>query len=307
VAATRSSSIFKQRHIADTDAYRLVHGAADGAPGLFVDRFGDALIVHADSHAILTSWRDALPREGFATAYAKVHPRQASREASSELMLWGEPREELVVHERGVHYVIRPRAGLNVGLFLDMREVRQWLREHATGRGVLNLFAYTCSFGVAATLGGAQRVLNLDLSRTYLDWGKANYRANNLATDDADFVFGDAFDWLGRFARRSQQFDLVIVDPPSFSSTRGGAFAVQRDFPRLIEAAARATAPGGILLAATNHAGTTEARFDAWLRSGLETAGRRGRVERRWHEPFADFPLVDGQHPYLKVSALTLD
>lgn len=306
MGATRSCSIFKPRRIADSDAYRLVHGEADGAPGLFVDRFADVLVAHADSDAILDQWLPSVPRE-YAAAVAKVHPPQASRQAPAELTLWGEPPDELTVTERGVRYLVRPHGGLSVGLFLDMREVRSWLRSVANGRTVLNLFSYTCSLGACAALGGAARVLNLDLSRSYLEWGQRNYALNDLPVNPRDFVFGDAFDWLARFARRQQLFDLVIVDPPSFSSTRAQTFSVQHDYVRLATAAARCVAHGGMLLAATNHAGTPDARFDAWLRTGLDTACRHGRLERRWHEPPADFPLVPGQRPYLKVRALVLD
>jgi 23S rRNA (cytosine1962-C5)-methyltransferase len=169
---------------------------------------------------------------------------------------------------------------------------------------VLNLFAYTCSFGVSASLGGAQRVLNLDLSRPYLQWGQQNYRLNELNPDPHDFVYGDTFDWLGRLARRDSRFDLVIVDPPSFSSTR---FSVTRDYARLVAAAARVVAPAGILLAATNNVGTSDHHFDTWLRSGLTTAGRHGQLVHSWHEPMADFPVAAGHMPYLKVRALALD
>jgi len=95
----------------------------------------------------------------------------------------------------------------------------------------------------------------------------------------------------------------VIVDPPSFSST---PFSVTRDYPRLVAAAARVVSPGGSLLAATNHAQTSEARFDAWLREGLSLASRRGHVVARWHEPSEDFPVAEGTRPYLKVGALQL-
>jgi 23S rRNA (cytosine1962-C5)-methyltransferase len=183
-----------------------------------------------------------------------------------------------------------------------MREVRQWLRGAASGRTVLNLFAYTCSLGVCACLGGAARTLNLDVSKSYLEWGKQNYSLNGLAVDDRDFIYGDAFDWLRRFARRDERFELVIVDPPSFSST---PFSVTRDYVRLVGAAARVVARGGTLLAATNHAATTEERFDAWIHKGLELAGRRGQFVRRWHEPAPDFPVMD--RPYLKVLAVVLD
>jgi 23S rRNA (cytosine1962-C5)-methyltransferase len=182
--------------------------------------------------------------------------------------------------------------------------VRQWLREEATRRSVLNLFAYTCSFGVVASVGGAARVLNLDLSRPYLEWGKLNYKLNGLAIDEHDFVYGDALDWLGRFARRGERFDLVIVDPPSFSST---PFSITRDYARLVELAARVISPAGILLAAANHAGTSDGRFDSWLRAGLAAASRSGHLLERWHEPDVDFPVGPGRWPYLKVRALVLD
>ncbi len=206
--------------------------------------------------------------------------------------------------ESGARYLIRPAAGLSVGLFLDMREVREWVRNMARGRTVLNLFAYTCSLGVSAMLGGAERVLNVDVSKPYLEWGQENYRLNDLTPDPHDFVFGDAFDWLRRLARRNERFDMVIVDPPSFSST---PFSVVRDYPRLIEAAVGALAPGGILLAATNHSSTSDQRFDAWLDNGLARARRHGQLLQQWQEPAADFPVPPGRGPYLKVRALVLD
>ena len=282
-------------------------------PGLAIDRYGDVVVVHADAPGILERWLPHIRADlaDFGTAYAKVHPRAASRLRSDEVSrlapeapVWGPPAPEVEVLEHGVRYLARPNAGLSVGLFLDMREVRAWLRTNSGGRRVLNLFAYTCSFGVTAALGGASRVLNLDLSRGYLEWGKANYRLNALPVDDRDFVYGDALDWLGRLGRRGERFDVVIIDPPSFSST---PFSVTRDYPRLVEAAARTVAPAGILLAATNHAGTSDDRFDAWLRNGLTLAGRLGQVVRRWHAP-PDFPQPPGRrHPYLKVRALVLD
>jgi 23S rRNA (cytosine1962-C5)-methyltransferase len=298
----------------DLTAYRLFHGDAEGVPGLAIDRYGEVVVVHADSAALLERWLPDVRTDlaDFGTAYARIHPRTTTRlttddvrQLAPEAPVWGAPVFDVDVLENGVRYVVRPDAGLSVGLFLDMREVRGWLRANSAQRRVLNLFAYTCSFGVNAVLGAASRVLNLDLSRGYLDWGKANYRLNGLPVDDRDFVYGDALDWLGRFGRRGERFDVVIVDPPSFSST---PFSVTRDYPRLAEAAARTVTPAGILLAATNHAGTSDDRFDDWLQHGLSLAGRLGRVVQRWHAPRLDFPQPPGRgHPYLKVRALVLD
>jgi 23S rRNA (cytosine1962-C5)-methyltransferase len=289
----------------------LVHGDADGLPGLAVDRYGSMIVIHADSRVVADE--ALLPlRAGLAgcrVAYIKIHPRSISRlgdqqrrQIAPEAPAWGEPVDSAVVLEGGLRYEVRPAVGLSVGLFLDMREVRQWVRSNAADRSVLNLFAYTCSLGVCATAGGASRVVNVDVSRKYLDWGKANYALNGFDADDRDFIYGDAFDWLGRFARRREQFDLVIVDPPSFSST---PFSVTRDYVRLVAAAASVVSDAGTLLAATNHAGTSERRFEDWLARGLAAAGRHGRVARRWHEPEPDFP-VHGR-PYLKVRALEVE
>jgi len=297
----------------DLDAYRLINGAADGVPGVSVDRYADVAVIHADTRPEVDIWLPSIREEvttWCSTAYVKVHPPTTARlsdatrrELAPPAPVWGPPRPELTVVEHGISYQIRPTAGLSVGLFLDMRDVRQWLRSTCAGRSVLNLFAYTCSLGVCASLAGAQRVVNLDVSRPYLEWGKANYALNDLHVDERDFIYGDAFDWLDRFARRSRLFDVVVVDPPSFSST---PFAVTRDYPRLAGAAARVVAPHGVLLAATNHAQTGDARFDAWLDEGLSLAARRAREVGRWHEPTVDFPVPRGARPYLKVRALQL-
>jgi 23S rRNA (cytosine1962-C5)-methyltransferase len=278
-----------------------------------VDRYGDVAVIHVESWSLLDEWLPQLKEElaWSGSAYAKVHPRSAShlnteerRRLAPDEPLWGQPVESVSVAEFGTRYLVRPTAGLSVGLFLDMREVRSWLRQVSGGRTVLNLFAYTCSLGVCAALGSARRVVNIDVSRPYLEWGKANYELNGCSVDARDFIYGDAFDWLRRFARRGERFDLVIVDPPSFSST---PFSVTRDYARLAEAAVRVVSSGGVLLAATNHAATTDERFDAWLRAGLTSAGRPGEIVKRWHEPEEDFPLAAGQRPYLKVRAVRLD
>ena len=127
---------------------------------------------------------------------------------------------------------------------------------------------------------------------------------NGLAIDDRDFIYGDASTgWIVSPDVR-QVFDVVIVDPPSFSST---PFSVTRDYPRLVAAAANVVARGGRLLAVTNHAQTSDARFDAWLREGLLLADRRPASVDRWREPSVDFPIPRSGRHYLKVRALELE
>lgn len=297
----------------NTTAYRLLHRDADGVPGLALDRFGDCLIAHLyDGLAPDPSLLAAAQQTTSARAvYVKHRPAQASRLTEAERAalapttpLLGRPIDATHALENGAVFEIRPGAGLSVGLFLDMREVRAAVRASVKGLRVLNCFAYTCGFGVAAGLGGASEVVNVDVSQPVLAWGARNYALNGLAAERADFIFGDVFDWLGRFARRGRQFDLVIVDPPPFATTRNSRFSITRDLGRLIAQAAACVVPGGRLLACANAAELLPAMFDRALVA--ELGSRRARIVDRWHEPDVDFPRPRGTAPYLKVSLLEL-
>lgn len=299
-----------------TTIYRVVNAAADGLPGLTADRYGDALVVNlyddddrVPPRPIPPALVEALVEAAAPGAiYVKYRPQQAGRiaEAGRALLAPSQPVHgpdlgELVAREDGLAYLIRPGEGLSAGLFPDMREGRGRVRAWAAGRTVLNTFAYTCGFGVAAQAGGAARVLNLDLARAALAWGQENYRANGLPADPRDFVFGDVFDWLARLAKRGERFDLVILDPPGFSRTKSGVFSAARDYAALAELAGRVIAPGGRLLACCNVAEIPWRSFRERVLAGLTAAGRRAEIAGIHHEPGLDFPAPPGQEPYLKM------
>ncbi|OQA45151.1 MAG: tRNA pseudouridine synthase C [Chloroflexi bacterium ADurb.Bin325] len=266
----------------------------------------------------LPAWRAIVSavaeNTGITSVYVKYRPRQASQLSDAELArrapaepVYGAPRPEVIAHEDGLAYVIRPGDGLSVGLFPDMREGRGRVRAWARGARVLNTFAYTCGFGVAALAGGAARVLNIDLSRGALAWGQENYRANGFAADPYDFVYGDVFDWLGRLARRGEQFELMILDPPGFARTRTRRFVAAQDYAELAALAARITARGGLLYACCNVAELPRRAFREQVLAGLADAGRRGEIVGVYHEPALDFPAAAGEEPYLKMLAVRLD
>jgi 23S rRNA (cytosine1962-C5)-methyltransferase len=181
--------------------------------------------------------------------------------------------------------------------------VRAW----ATGLRVLNCFAYTCGFGVAATAGHARRVLNVDLSKAALAWGQENYRLNDFEPDPYDFVYGDVFDWLARLARRADLFDLVILDPPGFSKTKSRSFNAAHDYAGLAALAARVTAREGLLLACCNLAELPWRAFRNRVLAGLAEAGRTAEIAGVYHEPAIDHPLPLGGESYLKMLAVRLN
>jgi 23S rRNA (cytosine1962-C5)-methyltransferase len=168
------------------------------------------------------------------------------------------------------------------------------------GREVLNTFAYTCAFSVAAAQAGA-RVTSLDLSRKYLDWGKRNFTLNGLDPAAHDFIYGDVFDWMRRLGKKGRRFDLVILDPPTFSQSKeSGAFRVEKDYAKLAGAAAGLLAPDGVLLASTNAAEWPPEAFLEAVASGLTKANRTIRRQHYAPQPL-DFPISLQEPGFLKT------
>ena len=158
-----------------------------------------------------------------------------------------------VVNEHGARFLLNLSDYLDTGLFLDHRPTRQLVRQQSRDLSVLNLFAYTGSFSVNAALGGAKRVVTVDLSNTYIDWAKENFRLNNLPVKDGEFIAADVMEWLPSVM--PNVFDLIVCDPPTFSNSKKmhGVFDVQRDHPALINECLRLLKPGGKLYFSTNN------------------------------------------------------
>lgn len=158
----------------------------------------------------------------------------------------GQEGEFFDVREGGARYLVNLSDYLDSGLFLDSRTLRGWIRAEAAGKRFLNLFCYTGTATVAASLGGARRTVSVDLSPTYLDWAERNFHLNALDPKNHLVVEADAVRWL---AGCRGSFDLIYLDPPTFSNSKRTptVFDVQRDHAQLIDAAMARLAPGGTL------------------------------------------------------------
>jgi 23S rRNA (cytosine1962-C5)-methyltransferase len=270
----------------ETDACRLVNGAGDGLDGLIIDDFAGRWLISVKEGA---DSPELAPGLGYRALYAKT---LSKNEKSAPAHLGGDRlTARFSVKENGLSYWIDFQSGYSQGLFLDQRLNRRRLRELCPGKAVLNTFAYTCSFGVAAASAGA-KVVNLDLSQNYLEWGQENYRLNGLKSEEADFIYGDVFDWLGRFAKRDRRFDLVVLDPPTFSRSKtSGVFRADQDYPTLLEKVLRIIASGGILLCCLNAHQISATEFRYLLKDSLPS-----RADLRQMRMPEDFPGSD----YLK-------
>jgi 23S rRNA (cytosine1962-C5)-methyltransferase len=159
-----------------------------------------------------------------------------------------------VVHEGGLAFEVDLHSYLDTGLFLDHRQTREMVRERAAGRRFLNLFAYTGSFTVYAAAGDAAATTTVDLSNTYLTWGQRNLDLNNLSADRHRFLRADVFAYLEQALRNKARFDLIMLDPPSFSNSKKmqEVLDIQRDHPRLVGDCLQLLSEGGELIFSTN-------------------------------------------------------
>lgn len=174
--------------------------------------------------------------------------QQRYRPDSAARWLVGAIEPERIITEHGLRYRLDLGIKQNIGLFLDMRLGRQWVQEQAAGKRVLNLFAYTCGFSVAAVAGGASHVVNLDMARAALSRGRDNHRLNGHDLGKVDFLGHELFKSWGK-VRRGGPYDLVLIDPPSFQK---GSFVLGEDYPRVLRRLPELLAPGGKVLACVN-------------------------------------------------------
>jgi len=323
-AMAARTDLLPRLHAEGTDCYRLLHGIAEGAPGLTFDRYGTLLLVQ--------TFREPLPAD-------QVLQLQQLANAALGLDLpivcnhRGPPipadfplhqataagLAEHHCHEGGVRLPIRARhRGQDPWLFLDLRSGRRRVQQLAAGRSVLNLFAYTCGVGVVAAAAGATKVLNVDFSQGALEIGHRAAAALQLPDGRFQTLHSDCLPVLRQLAglpvqRRGKHlsylrvpretYDLIVLDPPRYAKSRFGDIDVVRDYQSLWKPCVLSLAPGGQALV-TNHVPQVVAAD--WHEVLRRCAAKAGRPVLDL-QPIAvdeDFPSFDGQAP-LKMALIS--
>lgn len=279
---------------AETEAHRLAT-----RPEAWLERFGDDLLLSHQTErgrdAILAELEQRCGNYAFRPrrVFGKYLPHHAS-ERGAPVLIRGEAGKplETEVREAGVRYGLDFAIGYSAGLFIDQRANRARVRELKPKR-LLNTFAYTCSFSVVAALVGAETV-SVDLSRRSLTRGEENFQRNQLDPRSGHrFIADDVLAVLPRLARRGEKFDVIVVDPPTFSRNQlGEAFQVQKDFDRLVLLALEVAAPGAKILLSVNHSAMRMADLERAGRVALKMANRSGRFTPA--VPLPDFPPGEG-------------
>ena len=240
---------------AQTSACRLVHAESDGLPGLVVDRYNDTLVLQ-----ILSAGAERWQKTITAALTELLDPEciyERSDVAVRELeglsprtgILAGQlPKQPTVIHENGLRFEVDLVGGQKTGFYLDQRDNRQFCRQIAAGRSVLNGFAFTGGFTAYALAGGADSVLSIDSSEEALQLAQKNVECNGLPSDKCQWIAGDMFAQLRTLRDRGQQFDLVVLDPPKFAPTAAQAKQAARGYKDINLYGFKLLKPGGLLM-----------------------------------------------------------
>jgi len=267
------------------DTFRIVNDLGDGLPGVCVDRYADYAVLSlasAEASARASEIAQVLVDFGARGVYLKERARADLRRAAQAELAPKEPiagaavpAPVVLVREGELSFGVTLDDGLSCGLFVDQRENRRRIAALAGAQRVLNLFSYTCSFSVYAARASAEHVTSVDLSGHALARGRDNFTLNGLDPAAHSFVQTDALEWLARAAKRGEKFGLVILDPPSFSTSgKGKTFRVEGGYEHALALVFGVLGAGGRVLAVTNHRKTSLLAFRKIAHDAARTAGR---------------------------------
>ena len=265
-----------------TNAIRLINGVGDRLDGLVLEQYDRHFVAQIFDPSWLIHERnlaDFLTSQ-FAVDYFIVKDRTMSASSNPDQIKFKEVIQRsgsrTLVKENGLQFEVDLNDTLNTGLFLDMRANRHLVGRCCQSGRMLNCFAYTCSFGVYAKYFGAQQTVNVDVSKKILEKGARNYQLNQMDTQSQELIKADAVDYLEKAVKKQNCFDVIVLDPPSFSRLGSKAFSVERDMAKLIQLATQVLTAQGKLFVSTNYSSMTAAKLEK-----LVKANTQGRVFKR--------------------------
>jgi 23S rRNA (cytosine1962-C5)-methyltransferase len=294
-AVALRSALPAARH---TNAMRLVHGESDGLPGLVVDRYADVLVAQFLS-AGAERWRepilDALAEStGCEAIYERSDAEVRTMEglaSRSGFARGNRDARRCPIIEYGLNFHVDVEAGQKTGFFLDQRENRQRVRSLAASREVLDCFAYTGGFSIAALAGGAKRVLALESSAPALEVARENLAANPLDAARLEFAQADVFAHLRQLRDRGSAFDLVVLDPPKFAPTAAQTHNAARAYKDINLLALKLLRPGGLLATFSCSGGVSAELFQSIVAGAAVDAGAEAKIIERFGAA-ADHPVA---------------
>lgn len=295
---------------ASTTGYRLLNGEGDSVPGLVIDVYGDTAVIKLDGAGPCGFWDapDVAEWVSRELAIKRVYERRKERGREGRTLVGPEPRQPVEFLERNMRFTADVVKGQKTGFFLDQRDNRDLIRRLSQGQTVLNLFAYTGGFSIAAGLGDASHVTTVDLAQPAIEASRDHWQRNELGATQHDAVAADAFEFLTEAASHRKRWNITIVDPPSFAPNQESVPKAKAAYQSLIAGGARVTSRGGLLAAASCSSHIDLPLFLALCEEGISEARRRGIVLAIQGQPVDHpTPLALPEFRYLKFVLLRVD
>ncbi|MFW7431789.1 class I SAM-dependent rRNA methyltransferase [Vagococcus carniphilus] len=303
-AITKRSAYFNDPQ---TTAFRLLNGEGDNFGGLTIDWYDNYLVlswynlsIYQHQKEIVALLSEIIP--DIKGIYEKIRFKSENLPESS--FVWGsEAPEPLIVKENGVNYATYLNEGLMTGIFLDQKEVRNYLVDgFSSGQTLLNTFSYTGAFSVAAAVGGASHTTSVDLAKRSIEKTEEQFRVNGIDPETQTIFVMDVFNYFKYAEKKGFSFDVVVLDPPSFARNKKKTFSVAKDYGKLTTEAVRLINKKGKLIASTNAANVNFDKFEKMVEKGIKEAGRGFKQQRVFRLP-SDFAVSNtfSEGNYLKV------
>lgn len=303
-AVTKRSPFFND---SQTTAFRILNGEGDNFGGLTIDWYDRYLVlswynlsIYQHQKEIVELLSEVIP--DVIGMYEKI--RFKSEELPESSFIWGSKAPEpLIVKENGVNYATYLNEGLMTGIFLDQKEVRNYLVDgFSSGQTLLNTFSYTGAFSVAAAVGGASHTTSVDLAKRSIEKTEEQFKVNGIDPETQTIFVMDVFNYFKYAEKKGFSFDVVVLDPPSFARNKKKTFSVAKDYGKLTTEAVRLINKNGKLIASTNAANVNFDKFGKMVEKGIKDAGREFKQQRVFRLP-SDFAVSNAfsEGNYLKV------
>ncbi|EHJ01341.1 rRNA (guanine-N(2)-)-methyltransferase [Clostridium sp. DL-VIII] len=301
------SKRMKFYHSKDTTAFRVFNGEGDGIGGLTIDYFDEYYLITWYSRGIY-AFKDNIFKAikalvSFEGIYEKKRFEENGMVVDEDSYVYGRKAPEpLIVKENNVNFAIYLNDGAMVGVFLDQKEVRKAIKEkYSRNKRVLNTFSYTGAFSMAAAKGGAITT-SVDLASRSLEKTTENFTINNIDPQKHEIIVQDVFLYFKHAKKEKLKFDVVILDPPSFATSKDNKFSAARDYKDLVKTVIEITEDEGMIVASTNCATFNMEKFKRFIHEAFKESNRNYEIIEEHNLP-EDFATTEKfpEGNYLKV------
>ncbi len=301
------SKRMKLYHSRDTNCFRVFNGEGDGIGGLTIDYFDEYYLITWYSKGIYAFKDNILKAIKALVSFDGIYEKKRFEENGmvvdeDSYLLGRRAPKPLIVKENGVNFAIYLNDGAMVGVFLDQKEVRKSIKDkYSNSKRVLNTFSYTGAFSMAAAKGGAITT-SVDLASRSLEKTTENFTINNIDSSNHDIIVEDIFLYFKRAKKEELKFDVVILDPPSFATSKDNRFSAAKDYKELVKSAIEITEDEGVIVASTNCATFNMGKFKKFIDEAFKESHKNYEILEEHSLP-EDFSVTEKfpEGNYLKV------